>query len=229
MNNSIRFNETQVFKLVLLAGIFFTALLVSNVISAKLFTIGSIVLTAGIIMYPLTFLISDAIAEVYGKTIAKRVIVIGLVMNVLMIGFFYLAITLPPAGFWPMQGEFEAILGAVPRMVAASLIAYFISQTFDVNLFHKLKEKTQGKHLWLRNNGSTMASQLIDSCIFVFIAFYGTMPLPALFAMIGTQYLVKLVIAAADTPFIYLTVRWLKGDSNKSTTTSSKEAVPNVS
>ncbi|MCD8509423.1 MAG: queuosine precursor transporter [Bacillus sp. (in: Bacteria)] len=228
MKNSIGFNEAQLNKLVLLAGIFFTALLVSNVISAKLFDIGGIVLTAGILMYPLTFLISDAIAEVYGKAIAKKVIIIGLVMNVLMIGFFYLAISLPPAGYWPMQGEFEAILGAVPRMVAASLIAYFISQMFDVNLFHKLKEKTQGKHLWLRNNGSTMASQLLDSTIFIFIAFYGVMPLSALFAMIGTQYLVKLAIAAADTPFIYLTVRWLRG-SNSETTISSKEAAANVS
>ncbi|MBU9719958.1 MULTISPECIES: queuosine precursor transporter [Bacillaceae] len=227
MNNYEGFNESKQFKLILLCALFFTALLVSNVISAKLFSIGSIVLTAGIITYPLTFLITDSISEVYGKATAKRVVIYGLLSNVMMIGFFYFAITLPPAGYWPMQAEFEAILGAVPRMVAASLIAYSISQLWDVHLFHKLKEMTKGKHLWLRNNGSTLTSQLVDSCIFVFIAFYGTMPLPALFAMIGTQYLVKIGFALADTPFIYLTVKWLNG--NTSTKQTTEEATAHVS
>lgn len=197
-------------KLILLAGIFFTALLVSNVISTKLFTMGSIVLTAGLLTYPLTFLISDSISEVYGKSTAKKVVLIGLFTNLLMLVFFFGAIHLPPAGFWEMQAEFEMILGAVPRVVGASLVAYFISQLFDVHLFHKLKELTKGKHLWLRNNGSTLTSQLLDSVIFITIAFAGTMPLSALLTMMATQYLVKLVIALGDTPFIYLTVKWLK-------------------
>ncbi|MFA9556363.1 queuosine precursor transporter [Evansella sp. AB-rgal1] len=226
MNNTITMDESKLTKLILLAGLFIAALLVSNVISTKLFDIGGVVLTAGLLAYPLTFLISDSISEVYGKSIAKKVILIGLLANILMLGFFYVAISLPAASFWPMQGEFEAILGAVPRVVAASLVAYFFSQLFDVNLFHKLKEKTQGKHLWLRNNGSTLASQLLDSIIFVFIAFYGTMPLSALFVMIGTQYLVKLLIALADTPFIYLTVKWLNNDKKA---TPKKEAVAHVS
>ncbi|WP_096439519.1 queuosine precursor transporter [Alteribacter populi] len=197
-------------KLILLAGVFFTALFVSNVISVKLFTLGSAVLTAGLLTYPLTFLITDSISEVYGKQTAKRVVIIGLLTNLLMIAFFYMAIALPPAGFWEMQQEFEMILGAVPRIVAASLLAYFVSQLFDVHFFHKLKEWTAGKHLWLRNNGSTFASQLLDSTIFVVVAFYGTMPTSALLAMIGVQYFVKIAIAAADTPFIYLMVKWLK-------------------
>lgn len=197
-------------KLILLAGIFFTALFVSNVISTKLFTMGSIVLTAGLLTYPLTFLISDSICEVYGKSTAKKVVLIGLFTNLLMLVFFYGAIHLPPAGFWEMQTEFEMILGAVPRVVGASLVAYFISQLFDVHLFHKLKELTKGKHLWLRNNGSTLTSQLLDSVIFITIAFAGTMPLGALLTMMATQYLVKLVIAIGDTPFVYLTVNWLK-------------------
>lgn len=197
-------------KLILLAGIFFTALFVSNVISVKLFTIGSAVLTAGLLTYPLTFLITDSISEVYGKATAKRVVIIGLLTNLMMIGFFYMAISLPAADFWPMQAEFEMILGAVPRIVAASLLAYFVSQLFDVHFFHKLKEMTSGRHLWLRNNGSTFASQLLDSTIFVVVAFYGTMPVSALLAMIGVQYLVKIGIAALDTPFIYMMVKWLR-------------------
>lgn len=171
---------------------------------------GSIVLTAGLLTYPLTFLVSDSISEVYGKSTAKKVVLIGLFTNLLMLVFFFGAIHLPPAGFWKMQAEFEMLLGAVPRVVGASLVAYFISQLFDVHLFHKLKQLTKGKHLWLRNNGSTFMSQLIDSVIFITIAFAGTMPIGALLTMMATQYLVKLVIALGDTPFIYLTVKWLK-------------------
>ncbi|MDG5787461.1 queuosine precursor transporter [Evansella sp. AB-P1] len=226
-NQALSMDEGKLTKLLLLSGIFFGALLVSNVISTKLFTVGGIVLTAGLLAYPLTFLITDSISEVYGKAIAKKVVIIGLIINLLMIGLFYLAITLPPAGYWELQREFEMILGAVPRMVAASLIAYSISQLFDVHLFHKLKAKTNGKHLWLRNNMSTLASQLLDSIIFVFIAFIGTMPLSALFVMIGTQYVVKLAIALADTPFIYLTVKWLNGNYSKRN--NNKEAIAHVS
>ncbi|WP_416147874.1 queuosine precursor transporter [Salipaludibacillus sp. HK11] len=212
-------------KLILLAGIFFTALFVSNVVSTKLFSMGSIVLTAGILTYPLTFLISDSISEVFGKNTAKKVVLIGLFTNLLMLVFFFGAVHLPPAGFWEMQAEFEMILGAVPRVVAASLVAYFISQLFDVHLFDKLKQLTNGKHLWLRNNGSTLTSQLLDSAIFVTIAFAGTMPLGALLTMMVTQYLVKLVIALGDTPFIYLTVKWLK----KETKVTEKEETSYVS
>src|SRR5690554_2576159 len=226
MNNRKVYDEGKLNKLILLSGIFFAALLISNVVSAKLFSIGGIIITAGIITYPITFLITDSISEVYGKAIAKKVVLIGLLTNVMMIGFFYIAIYLPAADYWAMQTEFEAILGSVPRMVAASLFAYVVSQLFDVHLFHKLKEKTKGKHLWLRNNASTLTSQLLDSCVFIFIAFYGTMPFSALLTMIGTQYLVKLVIALADTPFIYMLVKWLKG--NRSYLRNDKEAAANV-
>ncbi|MBB5174867.1 queuosine precursor transporter [Texcoconibacillus texcoconensis] len=202
-------------KLLLLAGLFFVALFVSNVVSVKLFDLGGIVLTAGLITYPLTFLITDSISEVYGKQTAKKVVWIGLLTNLLMIGFFYVAIQLPPAGNFGMQAEFEMILGAVPRVVAASLTAYIVSQLFDVALFHKLKQWTQEKHLWLRNNGSTFASQLLDSTIFVVIAFYGVMPTAALVMMIISQYIVKLAIAVIDTPFVYMTVKWLRRHDDK--------------
>ncbi len=208
-------------KLILLVGIFFTALFVSNVVSVKLFTVGSVVLTAGLLTYPLTFLITDSISEVFGKSTAKKVVLIGLFTNLMMLVFFFGAVQLPPAEFWGMQSEFEMIIGAVPRVVAASLIAYFLSQLFDVHLFHKLKQATNGKHLWLRNNASTSASQLLDSTIFVTIAFAGTMPLGALVFMIVTQYLVKLVIALADTPFVYMTVKWLE---NKDKDTDTEES-----
>lgn len=208
-------------KLILLVGIFFTALFVSNVVSVKLFTVGSVVLTAGLLTYPLTFLITDSISEVFGKSTAKKVVLIGLFTNLMMLVFFFGAVQLPPADFWGMQSEFEMIIGSVPRVVAASLIAYFLSQLFDVHLFHKLKQATGGKHLWLRNNASTSASQLLDSTIFITVAFAGTMPWGALLFMIVTQYLVKLGIALADTPFVYMTVKWLENKDHDTETEGS--------
>lgn len=197
-------------KLILLTGLFVTALIAANIIAAKLFVLGSVVLTAGIITYPITFLLTDTISEVWGKKRATQVVWMGFLANIFMLGVLYIARILPPAPFWPHQEAFDLILGAVPRIVIASLVAYIVSQTHDVWLFHFWRHKTGGKHLWLRNNVSTMTSQLIDSVTFVTVAFYGSMPNDALVTMIITQYMVKLVIAVLDTPFCYMLVSWAK-------------------
>lgn len=197
-------------KLILLTGLFVTALIAANIISAKLFVLGSVVLTVGIITYPITFLLTDTISEVWGKKRATQVVWMGFLANIFMLGVLYIARILPPAPFWPHQEAFDLILGAVPRIVIASLVAYIVSQTYDVWSFHFWRHKTGGKHLWLRNNVSTMTSQLIDSVIFVTVAFYGSMPNDALVTMIITQYIVKLVIAVLDTPFCYMLVSWAK-------------------
>jgi uncharacterized integral membrane protein (TIGR00697 family) len=197
-------------KLILLTGLFVTALIAANIIAAKLFVLGSAVLTVGIITYPITFLLTDTISEVWGKKRATQVVWMGFLANIFMLGVLYIARILPPAPFWPHQEAFDLILGAVPRIVIASLVAYIVSQTHDVWSFHFWRHKTGGKHLWLRNNVSTMTSQLIDSVIFVTVAFYGSMPNDALVTMIITQYMVKLVIAVLDTPFCYMLVSWAK-------------------
>jgi len=197
-------------KLILLTGLFVTALIAANIIAAKLFVLGSVVLTVGIITYPITFLLTDTISEVWGKKRATQVVWMGFLANIFMLGVLYIARILPPAPFWPHQEAFDLILGAVPRIVIASLVAYIVSQTHDVWSFHFWRHKTDGKHLWLRNNVSTMTSQLIDSVIFVTVAFYGSMPNDALVTMIITQYMVKLVIAVLDTPFCYMLVSWAK-------------------
>lgn len=197
-------------KLILLTGLFVTALIAANIIAAKLFVLGSAVLTVGVITYPITFLLTDTISEVWGKKRATQVVWMGFLANIFMLGVLYIARILPPAPFWPHQEAFDLILGAVPRIVIASLVAYIVSQTHDVWSFHFWRHKTGGKHLWLRNNVSTMTSQLIDSVIFVTVAFYGSMPNDALVTMIITQYMVKLVIAVLDTPFCYMLVSWAK-------------------
>lgn len=198
-------------KFMSLSALFIASLLVSNIISTKLFAVGGIVLTVGIITYPITFLMTDVIGEVWGKATANSLVFAGLIANVAMLIVLYIANALPAAVFWPHQEAFSTILMGVPRIVLASMLAYIAAQFLDVNIFHSLKHRSQGKHLWFRNNVSTMTSQLIDSIIFITVAFVGTMPTEALMGMVLTQYVVKLIIAALDTPFCYMLVNWCNG------------------
>jgi hypothetical protein len=117
---------------------------------------------------------------------------------------------LPPAPFWEGQSAYESILGMVPRITLASMIAYLISQHHDVFAFHFWRQKTKGRFLWLRNNASTMVSQALDTGLFIPIAFWGTVSTEVLTEMLLTQYVIKLIIAAGDTPFCYLLVALLK-------------------
>ena len=197
--------------LVVLSTLFATCLLVANIIAVKLVSIGAWVVPAGVIAYPLTFLFTDVITELYGRKIASRVIWLGFGVSVLMALLVYLGGLLPPAPIWEGQPAYESILGMVPRITLASLIAYLVSQHHDVFAFHFWRQKTKGRFLWLRNNASTMVSQVLDTGIFITIAFWGTVPTAVLINMLLSQYLTKLVIAAGDTPFCYLLVGLLRG------------------
>ena len=196
--------------LVVLATLFTACLLVANIIAVKLISIGGWVVPAGIIAYPLTFLFTDVIAELYGRRIASRVIWAGFGANLLMVILIFGGKLLPPATIWESQPAYESILGMVPRIVLASMIAYLISQHHDVFAFHFWRQKTKGRFLWLRNNASTMVSQALDTGLFIPIAFWGTVSTEVLTEMLLTQYIIKLVIAAGDTPFCYLLVALLK-------------------
>jgi len=196
--------------LVVLATLFTACLLVANIIAVKLISIGGWVVPAGIIAYPLTFLFTDVIAELYGRRIASKVIWAGFGANLLMVILIFGGKLLPPATIWESQPAYESILGMVPRIVLASMIAYLISQHHDVFAFHFWRQKTKGRFLWLRNNASTMVSQALDTGLFIPIAFWGTVSTEVLTNMLLTQYIIKLLIAAGDTPFCYLLVALLK-------------------
>ena len=197
--------------LVVLATLFAICLLAANIIAVKLVSIGAWVVPAGVIAYPLTFLFTDVIAELYGRKIASRVIWLGFGVSILMALLVYFGGLLPPAPIWEGQPAYESILGMVPRITLASLIAYLVSQHHDVFAFHFWRQKTKGRFLWLRNNASTMVSQALDTGIFITIAFWGTVPTGVLTNMLLSQYVIKLVIAACDTPFCYLLVGLLRG------------------
>ena len=196
--------------LVVLASIFTGLLLLANVIATKLLFINGWVLPAGILAYPLTFLISDTIAEVYGRKITARIIWLGFAVSLLMVFIVYIAQIFPAAPFWENQNAFDSILGSVPRIVLASMVAYLISQHHDVFAFHMWKNFTNGKHLWLRNNASTLVSQAIDTVLFVCIAFAGTVEGSILLNMLITQYIFKILIAIVDTPLVYALVSFIR-------------------
>ncbi len=198
-------------KLLLLSSGFVISLATANILAVKLVSVGGLTLPAGVIAYPLTFLFSDVIAEVWGKKTARTVVWIGFATNLLMLLLLYVGKVLPPDPLWHNQESYEAILGAVPRIVAASLVAYLIAQHHDVWAFHFWKAKTGSRFLWLRNNASTLVSQGLDTVIFIALAFYAVVPLEMVLNMMWAQYVVKLLFALADTPFCYLLVGWARG------------------
>ncbi|OEU69883.1 MAG: transporter [Desulfovibrio sp. S3730MH75] len=191
----------------LLTCLFISSLVIAAVVSTKIISIFGFYAPAGVLAYSLTFIASDIISEIWGKERANEVIHCGFIALLAAICLSWAALSWTPAPFWTGQDGFASVLANTPRIVLASLIAYAISQKHDVWMFHLLRHKTDGKHLWLRNNLSTMTSQLIDSTIFVTIAFYGIMPVTEI--IIG-QWLAKTAIALLDTPLVYLGVSLLR-------------------
>jgi len=184
--------------------------LVANIITVKLVAVGGWIVPAGVIAYPLTFLFTDVISELYGRKTAGRVVWIGFGASLLMLAMIYLARLLPGAAIWEGGPAYEAVLGMVPRVVLASMLAYLVSQHFDVAAFHFWRHVTGGRYLWLRNNASTIFSQALDTSIFITVAFWGLVPLEVIWNLMLTQFLIKIGIAVLDTPFCYLMVGLLR-------------------
>jgi len=176
--------------------------------------------SVGILSVPIMFLITDIVAEVYGKKFANTFVFVGLIVMTFVLLLTAISVLLPvdPTRLNFSQQEYQNIFGASVRIMIASIVAFLIAQYHDVWAFHFWKEKTKGKFLWLRNNVSTFSSQFIDSTIFMFIAFYGLTPkftIGFLFSLIIPYWIFKILFALLDTPFVYLGVKWLKKDANQ--------------
>lgn len=190
-------------NLLILNGLFITSLLIANVLSAKIVSFWGMVIPAAIVAYPLTFLMTDLIGEIWGKEQANKAVKLGFICQIASLIMIGLAILLPVAPFADNQAQFKSIMGQSFRVVAASLVAYYCSQSWDVWIFHKIRSVST-RHKWIRNNVSTMTSQMIDTAIFITIAFIGVVP--NIWTMIISQYVIKVVYAALDTiPFYLLT------------------------
>lgn len=193
-----------------LTALFSGLLVLSNILGIKIFNIGDFMLPAAVIVYMITFLVTDVIGEVYGKKMARRTIRAGFITQVVALFFIYLAIELPPAPTFDMQGEYEMILGGSFQLILASLISYIVSQNIDVTIFHRLKEKHGTRKLWLRNNVSAAVTQFVDTTLFILIGFWGIMPFEVLVSMIFMQYIAKFFIMLFDTPIVYILVHFAR-------------------
>ncbi len=200
-------------------AIFVTTLIISNIIAVKLVQIGSLVLPAAVILFPISYIFGDILTEVYGYRNARKVIWIGFACNLLAVAAIYAAGVLPAASFWSAgdfstpstaQQAYTAILGFAPRLLVASFCAYLIGEFLNSFVLAKLKLKTKGKFLWLRTIGSTIIGQGADSAVFITIAFLGILPSGLLLTSILSQWLFKVAYETLATPLTYLAVNFLK-------------------
>lgn len=187
-------------------GLYVACELIANVTAGKPVALGPLVVPAGVFVYALTFTLLDLINERLGKFLARRVIATAFLANLLLAGYAQLTVWWPAPGFFDGQAAFARVLGATPRIVAASLIAYLVAALADAEIFAWWRARVGG-YRWLRVLVSNTLSTGIDSLVFVTIAFAGVLPLAPL---IAGQYAVKMGVTVASLPLIYL-VRGLPG------------------
>ena len=191
-------------------ALFITCLLTANVTASKLITAGSLTLTAGIVLFPVSYIVGDVLTEVWGYAATRKVIWLGFACNALMVAAIWLAGTLPPAPFWKGQAAWDEILGQTPRILAASLVAYLIGEFANAYVLARLKIATAGRWLWVRTIGSTIVGEGLDSLVFVALAFSGTVASGTLAVIFVNQWLIKVVYEGIATPLTYAAVGWLK-------------------
>lgn len=197
----------------LIVGIFVTALITSNLVSAKVAMVGGYKIGCGIFVFPVSYIFGDVLTEVYGYARSRRVIWIGFASAALASLMFFIADVMPPSPDWPHQAAFHAILGQLPRVVAASLVAYVIGEFANSFVLAKLKVATGGKHLWMRTIGSTIAGQAIDSALFYPLAFFGGdggWSMAQVAEVAFNNYLIKCAVETLFTPLTYVVVNRLK-------------------
>ncbi|HYH04446.1 MAG TPA: queuosine precursor transporter, partial [Bacillota bacterium] len=182
-------NQLQCSPLFLILACFFVAaLLLSNLIAGKLALFFGVTLPAAVVLFPLTYIFGDILTEVYGFKKARLIIWTGLGANLFMVGVLLIAVALPFPDFWHGQQAFAEVLGQTPRVVGASLLAYFCGEFFNSVVLARLKVLTQGRQLWLRAVVSTMVGEGVDTVVFIGVAFGGTVPLALVGNMMLAQY-----------------------------------------
>ncbi len=201
---------TYSFRFITLVALFVTCLIAANITAVKLISLYGLLLPAAIVIFPVSYILGDVLTEVYGFRQARRVIWLGFLCNLIVVAAIWIGLVLPAASFWDGQEAYERILGAAPRILAASFLAYLVGEFANAFVLAKMKIATEGRYLWARTIGSTLVGQGLDSLLFITLAFAGVIPLGALATAIVTQWLVKSAYEAAATPVTYLVVGYLK-------------------
>ncbi len=238
MTNPLILEQRRNYVFLILSAVFISAMTLLNVIGVtKFIALGPMTVAVGVLPYPLTFLCTDLISELYGRNRANQLVIVGVFINAFVLGLLYLGDILPSAEVTPpwqtlnlsdeiyladgskVKGQvemFHLIFSSTVGAVFASMVAYLAAQFIDVQIFHILKRWTKGRHLWIRNNFSTMVSQFVDSIAVIGVTFGAAyfrheIAISALLALFWSNYIFKFLAAAVDTlPFYYLTAKLSK-------------------
>jgi len=203
--------KTQVSITFMFAGILFAAcLLISNILAVKIIMIGPWAAPAGVLIFPISYIIGDVVAEVWGYRKARMIIWAGFAVNLIAIFFYSLSIVIPAAPFWTNQDAYATVLQYSPRIALASIVAYLFGSFINAYVMSRVKVMTAGKNFSLRAIVSTIAGEGIDSVIFMSIAFIGIIPGDNLLIMIGTQASLKIIYEIIVLPLTVVIVKWLK-------------------
>ncbi len=194
----------------IILGLFVAVLLISNVASTKILNLGPFTFDGGTILFPIIYIFGDILTEVYGYKAARRVIWTGFACALLMSVVFIIVGKLPAAADWVNQDAYDKILGLTPRIVLASLVAYFVGEFSNSYTLAKMKIATKGRWLWSRTIGSTVIGEGVDTILFVLIAFIGILPGSLLLTIIISNYIFKVGFETLATPLTYTIVGFLK-------------------
>jgi queuosine precursor transporter len=189
---------------------FVVILLVSNLIAQKVCSIGPFAISGAVLLFPITYIFGDVFTEVYGFAASRRAIWLGFFGTALLYLMGAIIIALPPAPEWHNQPAFAIVFGFIPRILAASLIAFWAGEFANSYTMARLKLLTNGRKLWTRTIGSTVVGQAVDTTIVIFLTFVGIVPVRTLLSMIATSYALKVAYEVLATPLTYLVINRLK-------------------
>jgi queuosine precursor transporter len=199
----------------LIAGLFTATLVLTNILNTKIFAFLGFTFPAGIVTFPLSFVAADALTEVYGYRVTRQVIWSGFAALMLMVVAVVGTIHLPPASFWQLQNSFEAILNQVPRIVVASVLAYWSGEFLNSYVVARSKVRTEGRGMWLRFITSTMAGQAVDTVVFMSIAFLGVYQASQMITLFISSWVFKVLWELVALPVSVPFVKWLKAAENE--------------
>ncbi|MBN2660763.1 MAG: queuosine precursor transporter [Tannerellaceae bacterium] len=202
--------KTVTIPFMLLAILFNVCLIASNLLETKVIQVGGITATAGLLIFPISYIINDCIAEVWGYKKARLIIWSGFAMNFLVVGFAQLAVMLPAAPFWEGEESFNFVFGMAPRIVFASLCAFLVGSFINAYVMSRMKVASKGKHFSARAVISTLLGESADSLIFFPIAFAGVIPTNELLMMIGIQAFLKSAYEVIILPVTIQVVKYIK-------------------
>jgi len=198
-----------------LYGVIIFSLLLANIMGPKLTVIGGLQTSMGVILYSSIFFATDLLSEKYGRAEAQRAVMLGFYISVALVVMTQISMQFLPSDRPETSAFAQSVHAATitlfdytPRFVFGSLLAYLLSQSFDVWLYHRIRDATNGKHLWLRNTGSTLISQMVDTVIYGLVVWWGLVDLATAMQLAMAKYVFKFAIAVIDTPFIYWAVSW---------------------